>query len=195
MVAHILCASAQLRDGGPGHRSDGAKVVSEDLTGARETTLRQGQRRTVLGLKQAVLSCGDKSAAPGLPRTPLPCPWLTAWRLTGWGRSGTAWRGQRLARLPTDERLRPSTPPGPRQCPSLPPRQVRASEAGRHPHRSMAFQTGSPWSGNHPQNVSDSSPRPLRQAEWPGVQPGAPHKPGMFLKTVLYFKYLYYPPL
>lgn len=69
----FLGASAQLMDGGPGHQSgDGAKVTSEDQAGASETTLRPGQTQSVLGLKQAVLNCGDKSASPGSQGRRLP---------------------------------------------------------------------------------------------------------------------------
>ena len=74
----VTWASAQLRDGGSGYKSDWPKVTNEDLPGASKTTLRPGQMQSLPELRQAVLNGGDKSAAPGLPRTPLTCPWLTA---------------------------------------------------------------------------------------------------------------------
>ena len=119
-------ASAQLRDGGPGYKSDWLKVTNEDLTGASETTLWPGQTQSLPELRQAVLNGGDKSAAPGLPRTPLTCPWLTArccleidW--LGEGRSA-----------PLTVVQWPSISLGPHSA-----RQGRASGTGRHPQRSM----------------------------------------------------------
>ena len=80
---NVLWASAQLRDGGPGPWSDWVKVTNEDLARASETTLQPRQMQSLLELKQAVLNCRDKSAAPRLPRTALTCPWLTARSLLG----------------------------------------------------------------------------------------------------------------
>ena len=129
ILPDVLWASAQLKDGGPGHRSEWPKVTNEDLARASKTTLQPGQTQSEPELKQAVLNGGDKSAAPGLPRTPLTCPGLTArltaWRLTGWGRGHSS---------PVTTAQQPSTPLGPRSA-----RQVRASGAGRHPQRSMKF--------------------------------------------------------
>ena len=119
-------ASSQLRDGGPGYKSDWPRVTNEDLTGASETTLRPGQTQSLPELRQAVLNGGNKSAAPGLPRTPLTCPWLTArycleidW--LGEGRSA-----------PLTAVQQPSISLGPRSA-----RQGRASGTGRYPQSSM----------------------------------------------------------
>lgn len=141
ILPDVLWASTQLRNGGPGHRSDWPKVTNEDLARASKTTLQLGQTQSAPELKQAVLNCGDKSAAPGLPRTPLTCPWLTAaWRLTGWGRGHSS---------PVTTAQQPSILLGPCSV-----RQVRASGAGRHPQ-----------SGSHPRTPPTLPHGPLWQAD------------------------------